>query len=303
MIQYIYFVKCPDLEDEPFDFFDDAKGYALGCLGNKPIITQVEVDRNDFGECTDSNDLGTIWSWEDEVNVTEDDPAASVFTQGDFAEYNPDHDTEFATLDNSLDDIPDNFRKPIPDNMTLKELVEEMEENEDTVECTWCNELFDKSECRYEVDLGYLCHSCEAAIKSRGETLTFRENNYWDFLDESVKPLTWVCLFNDKEVGTVTAVTEEEALEKMQTEYPELPYGDCDGCFSVYISESLDEVKTEEQDEYPNKDTDMAPTKDLLEELEDSDVYRSRLTMCPECGENEFDPDTGICGNCGFNIL
>ena len=203
MIQYIYFVKCPNCEDEHFDFFDEAKKFALGCLSNKPIITQVEVCCNDFGECTDSCDLGTIWSWEEESNVTDDEPVVSVFTSGDLAEYNPDNDPEFDALDNSLDfeptlntddtafhsdtaldRAPDNFRKPIPEGMTIEQLVEEMEENEDTVECTWCEELFDKSECRYEVDLGWLCDRCQAAIMSRGETLTFRENNYWDFLDE-----------------------------------------------------------------------------------------------------------------------
>jgi hypothetical protein len=102
--------------------------------------------------------------------------------------------------------------------MTIEQLVEEMEENEDEVECSLCNELtakvdchydedegyicpnclensvkcswcgmyFDRSECRHEVDMGWLCSRCEAAIKSRGETLTFRENDYWDFLDEGV---------------------------------------------------------------------------------------------------------------------
>lgn len=74
-------------------------------------------------------------------------------------------------------------RKPIPKGMTLKQLVEQMEQNEDTVECTWCEDLFDKSECRKEVNLGWLCSRCEAAIKSRGEQLTFIENAYWDFLD------------------------------------------------------------------------------------------------------------------------
>jgi hypothetical protein len=187
MIQYIYFVKCPDCEDEPFDFFNDAKDYALGRLSQKPVITQVEVNRNDFGECEDSSDLGTIWSWEDMMGETDDEPAISVFTKDDLVgDYDADNDPEFAALDNSLDDVPDNFRKPIPDGMTIEELVEEMEENEDTVECSWCEELFDKSECRREVDLGWLCSRCEAAIKSRGEPLTFRENSYWDFLDEDV---------------------------------------------------------------------------------------------------------------------
>lgn len=273
MIEYIYIVKCPNCEYEHFHFFDDAKTCAMGYISDKPIITQVEVERNDFGECTDSHDLGTVWSWEDMMKDVPEDTDCSVFTKGDlnnFTEYNPDSDSEFDSLDNSVDfkiseisnnccnhantrteelaessvnrfvivgekedysrqfyntesgewvtksddatlfddrnsaievwydldksdfyntrvmielvpvtegvsNNSDNFRKPIPTDMTIEALVEEMEENEDTVECKWCNELFDKSECRYEVDLGYLCSRCEATIESRGETLTFRE--------------------------------------------------------------------------------------------------------------------------------
>lgn len=302
MIQYIYFVKCPNCEDEHFDFFDDAKAFALGCLSSKPIITQTEVCRNDFGECTDSADLGTVWSWEDEAKISDTKAGPGhVLTIDDLKDYGED-DPEFAALDNSLDyepeedaepaaepasnldDAPDNFHKPtgapiveedqvlatnkhgdfmipassgygytvfnqsnvrighidsetdedairrfergdldeeckkrpLPEGMTIEQLVEELEANEDTVECvccnelypkeechhdekhgwicpdckdevvecTWCEELYDRSECRYEVDLGWLCDRCEAAIKSRGETLTFREGSYWDFLDE-----------------------------------------------------------------------------------------------------------------------
>lgn len=172
MLTYIYFVKCPGCEDEPFDFFNEAKDFALNCLSKKPIITQVEVNRNDFGECTDSADLGTVWSWE-EMMKTDDEPAKCVFTKDDLK--CNDCDAEFDALDNSLDSAPEDFRKPVPADMAIEDLVEEMEENEDTVECKWCNELFDKSECRYEVDMGWLCDRCQAAIKSRGETLTFRE--------------------------------------------------------------------------------------------------------------------------------
>jgi hypothetical protein len=250
MIEYIYLVKCPDRMEEPFDFFDEAKDFAIGCLGSNPIITQIEVDRNDFGECVDSRDLGTIWSWEDMVKETETEPAASVFTKDDLVDYVPETDPEFAALDDTLDaevldTIPDNFRKPIPDGMTIKDLVEEMEENEDTVECTWCEDLFDKSECRYEINLGWLCSRCQAAIMSRGETLTFRENSYWDFLDED----------------TDVEIDEEDE-------------------------------KTEEA------------SKSMIEELEDADAYKKRLTLCPECGDTTtFDNETGMCINCGFNTL
>ena len=262
MTQYIYFVKCPDCEDEIFDFFDEAKEFALSCLSKKPIITQTEVERNDFGECTDSCDLGTIWSWEDIIGEkTESEPAVSVFNKDDLNSSTNCEDSEFdndvfkvfndlikdeheaidgyesaedminqydfssedkdiilstlahikaeeeehideleklpyentATSNSCCKESEDDFeesceRKPIPDGMTLKELVEEMEENEDMVECAWCKDLFDKSECRYEVNLGWLCSRCEAAIKSRGETLTFKENDYWDFLNEAFNP-------------------------------------------------------------------------------------------------------------------
>ena len=220
MIQYIYFVKCPNCEDEPFDFFEEAKAYALGCLSAKPIITQVEVNRDDFGCCTDSCDLGTVWSWEtmmsDVPDITSD---LLTFSKDDIqSAYDADQDPEFLVLDDSFktealemtaDELMSKHgttdidlinagkpeeervalkadRLPIPEGMTIKDLVEAMEENEDMVECTWCEDLFEKSECRYEVNLGWLCDRCQAAIMSRGEPLTFRENNYWDFLDEDI---------------------------------------------------------------------------------------------------------------------
>lgn len=315
MIEYIYIVKCPECDDEQFGFFDEAKDYAMSCLTKKPVITQTEINRNDFGECTDHCDLGTVWSWEDMMKDTE--PEDMVFSKNetfgisegidDFDDFDigPQID-EFETFDNSLDfdfeedEIPEepveetlskvqqdylsrrktmtkdefaerleaedeiliftgdpreagirgrdyfaskedgkyvvsfwdetyeddftdsevaeefnniddlwafmvNFmedddfnpeynylaegctKKPIPEGMTIKDLVEEMQENEDEVECTWCEELFDKSECRYEVNLGWLCSRCQSAIMSRGESLTFREGNYWDFLDEDIE--------------------------------------------------------------------------------------------------------------------
>lgn len=194
MTYYIYFVKCPDCEDEPFDFFDQAKSCAMSRLGQKPIITQTAVDRNDFGECTNSEDLGTVWSWEEEAGVTDAEPACSIFTKGHFDSYADEEDPEFADLDNSvdyeptddevetafhsqdtLDQVPDNFRKPIPEGMTIEQLVEEMEENEDDVECKRCHELFDKSECKYDRDYGWLCSGCQRAVVDHGGDLVISQ--------------------------------------------------------------------------------------------------------------------------------
>jgi hypothetical protein len=57
-----------------------------------------------------------------------------------------------------------------------KEVSTDLHESaEESVTCSWCEKEFPASECRKEVDMGYLCDHCEQAIKSRGEVLTFEE--------------------------------------------------------------------------------------------------------------------------------
>lgn len=452
MLEYIYFVKCPNCDDEPFHFFDEAKGFAMGCLSQKPIITQVEVNRNDFGECIDSCDLGTVWSWEEMMTKLDPVAAQSTFSKKDLACQDVDNDPEFAALDNSLDSVPDNFRKPsdlaeayyavvevdgkerrfpfntreeakeylnsvrtgkdpavkgkklgsmytesckkpIPDGMTIDALVEEMEENEDTVECKWCEELFDKSECRYEVSLGWLCDRCQAAIKSRGETLTFREGpvdeayghdpfdhhdpdydedeaayaladridrvhderydsaldslsesivetgdtkhveleysnlpvtlygskraaDDWDELEDrvqhtyrvdadSVVEVIWD-LMTDEDAASVpggldTLYADDKAFDEFMAKH-------FDSLFDKYKNQILAHFEEDAIRDYEDHHSldEHAATKtqvSMLEELEESEDYHKRLTMCPECGDNSFDHETGICINCGFDVI
>jgi hypothetical protein len=331
MVQYIYFVKCPNCEDEPFDFFNDAKDFALGCLSSKPVITQVEVNRNDFGECTDSADLGTVWSWEDMMNDIPAEQENTVFNKSETFNCCAGCDSEFDSFNNSLDGIPDNFRKPVCENiasstralldsdfvivsklpnrnaysflgtnyrmtsqlekampystkeeaeydityaedqcgssydrytsdrffvatvkevkqllddirwrnakqlsiddMTIEALVEEMEKNEDMVECKNCEELFDKSECIHDKDYGWLCYPCQAdRAKQHGGDIVISQPP--EEVEDS-EDNTWYCVFDGEWIGAVIAETEDEALERMQKEYPEYPYGMYDGCFWV----------------------------------------------------------------------
>lgn len=243
MICYVYIVQCPDCADEPFEYFDQAKACALDRIGQKPVISQVAIDRNDYGECIDSEELGQVWSWEDEVQVADEKPVSVTFHKSDLE--HSEEDPEFAAIDNSvdytpseaeietafhsdnvLDRVPDNFRKPIPEGMTIEQLVEEMEENEDDVECRRCKELFDKSDCVYDRDYGWLCPACQRAVYEHGGDIVVSQP---PVVDEKL----WYCVFDGRDVGTVMAATEAEALEKMQNEYPEYHYGLYDGCFWV----------------------------------------------------------------------
>ena len=405
MIQYIYFVKCPNCEDEPFDFFNDAKEFACGCLSQKPIITQVEVNRNDFGECTDHCDLGTVWSWEDMMSDADKEHSdkPSLLTKDFLNTVETDIDPEFDALDNSVELEDDDFRaindeelsesfeddlksldngdrvvvldnggrrllidnggidfrteaewnefkqlcdeiglkttddvkyfinsldvkdgdfrraikeyraelgddfkitnesrKPIPEGMTIEQLVEEMEENEDMVECTWCNDLFPKDQCRYEVDLGYLCSRCEAAIKSRGETLTFRENDY--FLDEDFdEPVS-----DDAEVEE-SIFDEAESIEDVV----DLLVKDEEEAITAYeeAADKIEELSSEEPAEEAEEVLDHIKEEEVehIEELtdlvgtEEEPLTEALMVDCPECGaKKSFDKESGVCNNCGF---
>ena len=96
------------------------------------------------------------------------------------------------------------------------ELVKEDLGDEEVVACGWCGEEYPKSECRHEKDLGYLCHSCEAAIKSRGETLEFIEN---ESLKESAKKYIVRIEFSKDDIVEETFDTEKAAINYLQDQY------------------------------------------------------------------------------------
>lgn len=69
------------------------------------------------------------------------------------------------------------------------------------------------------------------------EILDEKKESVFDKIWKPVNESLWVCKFKDAEIGKVSAETEEEALEKMQKEFPEYNYGECDGCFEVIQEE------------------------------------------------------------------
>lgn len=53
---------------------------------------------------------------------------------------------------------------------------ESVEEDEETTNCSWCDEPFDKEELTDTDEFGRLCPYCKQAIQSRGEELTIHES-------------------------------------------------------------------------------------------------------------------------------
>lgn len=427
MIEYIYIVKCPGCEDEMFNFFTDARMQCDLLMSKKPSITQVEVERNDFGECTDSHDLGTVWSWEEAMKDTEGEdadaePTKSIFTRDDLKDYNPENDPEFTELNNSVDCEPklteaaatafidlgddckmsreaiydeiavnkndigipvgdlglthvsfndgghysdttlnvsmdrgifyitewhqsddgdlaegDSFefrtfeefwdkltsyvdveieecaRKPIPEGMTIEQLVEEMEENEDEVECALCNDLFDKDTCRKELNLGWLCRRCADDLVARGEGPVFKEDNYWDFLDEDLEELSFSEMVADSinhlinDLGKDSSAEDfaDDVIADLENNYdievPEEPekYRDWASAVACEVSRQLNNQLGEDIE--PDELHDLGNEYDGGYPAETSEVSDPTLQVCPECGKETFDIETGICVDCGFN--
>ena len=58
---------------------------------------------------------------------------------------------------------------PLPDT------YEEDANFEDPVICSWCKDMFEKSDCKKEKDMGWLCDQCQRALESRGVELEFED--------------------------------------------------------------------------------------------------------------------------------
>lgn len=304
MTEYIYFVKCPDCDDESFMFFDEAKDFAISCLSRKPIITQTEVQRNDFGECTDYCDLGTKWSWEEAVgDVTCDEPATKIFTSGDFKEYNPDCDPEFAGLDNTfdtfsdLDTVPDNFRRPVKSNHD--ELTEDYVNKFIIV-----GEKEDYSKQFYNVE------AKEWVAKSEDATLFDNRNAAVEVLHDLDPVYFYTTHITIKHIpvaveestrkpipegmsieSLVETLEEHEDVVECKTCYNLFPKADCAKHDHGYVCPTCNESA-----EVPTS----VPADETPALQEDHDQYS--LIYCPECDTNNLDPEINICNNCGFKL-
>lgn len=60
-------------------------------------------------------------------------------------------------------------------NTEVKKELEKINNNADNEAiCSWCGEIYDKTDLQEELNLGLLCDTCIRAIESRGETLYFK---------------------------------------------------------------------------------------------------------------------------------
>jgi hypothetical protein len=192
------------------------------------------------------------------------DSEQTTFSKVDTVECDNCFDHEFDELDNSLE--PE--RKPVPANMSIDDLVEAMEVNEDDVECRRCEELFDKSECIYDEDYrGWLCSACQRAVVDHGGDLNIGEAP----LTESSKYKDSVEFHYDALTATITTKVIPATLEDPE-DYLEGEYTD-EFDFEVETS-TVEEVLWDFL-----TDEDVSDVPGGLEALEDDAAWRAFLDV------------------------
>lgn len=154
--QIVYAVNS-DLDDgilyAEFAAKEEAIDYAKKHLDKLPFVDELEVTYDANGEIEDVLSYKTIWAHNEEEATpeTEDDYWDDLAAMYDEEQANK-HDLGDTTWFESMDN-----------------LVETLEESEDTVECKECFDLFPKADC-IKLDIGYVCPTCaECGVVSEDE--------------------------------------------------------------------------------------------------------------------------------------
>ena len=217
--------KCEVPVTEDLNFVDNWEYLDYGAKLTKEALYDLLVTRGRYVEIGigDREHYDTRFS--DGSRYSDSRLEITMNADGTFEAYEWDHsddgdstDGEFEFTSNSFDELwnelvdyaPEYFinepnaRKSVPSDMTLESLVEEMEENEDTVECKVCEELFEKAKCTEDPERGWVCEAC-----SQTEQVTEAvSNKYPDELNRYVT-FTYPKMTVSIVTGTIPATLEE----------------------------------------------------------------------------------------------
>ena len=69
-----------------------------------------------------------------------------------------------------------NFTKVEQEDYNMDEDGNSLDGHDTYVRCNWCKEVFTNSECKFELNMGWLCDRCQEELRSHGGPLTLVED-------------------------------------------------------------------------------------------------------------------------------
>lgn len=296
----IVYAVNSDLDDgilyAEFETEDAAIEYAKRNLDKLPFVDELQVSRDANGEIDDVFEYKTIWDHtmaDGTAEETEDDYWDDLAAMYDDSEKHAIGDTTWF------------------ESVDTDELVETLEENEDTVECKECFDLFPKTDC-IKVDFGYVCPTCAEGGTVSEEDLfkmDFPEYEKMSVGNDMIPDEPMIPTESSEEVSPVAEEeadpipTPEEAVPFLVKEEEEAIAGyekaaevveESDLENKDEILEVIDQVK-EEKEEHIEELTKLVEPDDKEDPEEDSDDEEvENEEVAEEAAENlteETDPD------------
>jgi hypothetical protein len=209
-IKFIYTANS-DLDDElfyaEFETKDKAINYAMDHLDKLPFVDEVELVYNADGT-EDAISYKTIWDHtmaaQEEVAAAEDEA---------FWDFRAKEEAEVQANKHDLGDTTW-FE-------SMNNLVEEMEENEDMVECKECFDLFPKADC-VKLAFGYVCPHCNSgAAVADNDIFKIEFPEYKKFSDTTNDFDDSKLAMSDEDVARVNEPFEEPEFENDPISTPE----------------------------------------------------------------------------------
>lgn len=255
----IVYAVNSDLDDgllyAEFENKDAAIDYAKQHLDKLPFVDELEVSYDANGEIEDVFNYKTIWDHTMSDQEAEAAVADATDTEDAYWDFKGNQEVE---AEKNKNDIGDTTWFESMDN-----LVEEMEENEDMVECKECFDLFPKTDC-IKIDFGYVCPTCH----NNGKVFTVSDNEIFNVDFPEYEKMN---IENDM-IPEEPIISEIESNEEVPVSEPVSPEGEPglapEEAVPFLVNDEVEAVAGYEQAAEVVADSDLENKEEILDTIE-----------------------------------
>ena len=255
----IVYAVNSDLDDgllyAEFENKDAAIDYAKQHLDKLPFVDELEVSYDANGEIEDVFNYKTIWDHTMSDQEAEVAVADAIDTEDAYWDFKGNQEVE---AEKNKYDLGDTTWFESMDN-----LVEEMEENEDMVECKECFDLFPKTDC-IKIDFGYVCPTCH----NNGKVFTVSDNEIFNVDFPEYEKMN---IENDM-IPEEPIISEIESNEEVPVSEPISPEGEPglapEEAVPFLVNDEVEAVAGYEQAAEVVADSDLENKEEILDTIE-----------------------------------
>ena len=261
--KFIYTANS-DLDDElfyaEFDTKDEAIDYAKQHLDKLPFVDELEVSYDANGEIADVFNYKTIWDHTMADQEAEVAVADAIDTEDAYWDFKGNQEVE---AEKNKYDLGDTTWFESLDN-----LVEDMEENEDMVECKECFDLFPKADC-IKLAFGYICPCCnKSAEVADSDIFKIEFPEYEKFRDTEDEFDDSKLAMSDEDVARVNEPFEEPFSSNDPVKVEGEPEFTAEEAVPFLVNDEVEAVAGYEEAAEVVADSDLENKEEILDTID-----------------------------------